>query len=578
MKAPKNKAEQAAKPVAALPPGTLPTLHLIGLAFAALLIVLYVYSPALNGPFVFDDEYLPFRDPGFLKNGVGSMSPMARPFMNYSFWWNLKLFGEDPYSFHVFNVILHWMSTGILFLALRKLLEMGGVVAWRDWLAVFGSAVFLLHPINTESVAYVAGRSEGFSLPLFLGAYTIFLYRRPGGIDWLGTFGVIVLFVCAIFSKEHTAVLPGLLFLTDICFPEGTVAQTLRRNWRLHGPIIVVGAVSLYLVYDVLRQARTAGFQMADLPWNHYFYTQWLVIWVYIRLYLLPVGQNADWDYPVSRSITDHGAILGLIGIVALLVVAFRYRRRYPLAFFGLLAFALLIAPTSSVVPIRDTLAERRLYLPFIGLLLITCEFVRRWNTTTATRAGTLATVLLALGYMTSARSAVWGDPYLLWKDATEKNPANSRAHFHLAMVHYERQECPEALKKFDDAAKVGKPDYSMLIDWGLALDCANQQDQALMKFREAQKIENSYHVHSLMGMVLAKQNKPGLALDELNEAVHLNPNYDMTFLYRGNVYLQMNQFDQAEADYNTALKLKPGDPNILQAIELLKRRRSGAR
>lgn len=546
----------------------------MGFAFAALLLALFVYAPAMDGPFVFDDEYLPFRDPGFLKNGVGSMSPMARPFMNYSFWWNLKLFGEEPYSYHMVNVLLHWISTCLMFLALRKLLEMGKVVEWRDWLAVFGAGVFLLHPINTESVAYVAGRSEGFSLPLFLGAYSIFLYKRPGGIGWAATAGVIVLFVAAIFSKEHTAVLPALLFLTDICFPEGTVVQTLRRNWRLHGPIIVVGAVGMYLVYDVLRKASTAGFGMRDLPWNHYFYTQWLVIWEYLRLYVLPYGQNADWAFPVSRSVMDNGAIFGLIGIVALLAVAFRYRERYPLAFFGLLAFGLLLAPTSSVVPIKDTLAERRLYLPFIGLLLITCDFARRWKAPAATRGATMLALLLALGYLTSARSAVWGDPFALWKDAIEKNPRNWRAHFHLAMVHYERQQCPEALKKFEDAANVGTPEYTMLVDWGLAYDCTNQLDKALERFREAQKLENTAHVRALAGMALAKQNKLTAALEELNESVRRDARYDVAYLYRGNVYMALNQFDQAEADYQQALKLKPGDANILQAIELLKRRR----
>ncbi len=182
--------------------------------------------------------------------------------------------------------------------------------------------------------------------------------------------------------------------------------------------------------------------------------------------------------------------------------------------------------------------------------------------------------LLLALGYLTSARSAVWGDPFALWKDAIEKNPRNWRAHFHLAMVHYERQQCPEALKKFEDAANVGTPEYTMLVDWGLAYDCTNQLDKALERFREAQKLENTAHVRALAGMALAKQNKLTAALEELNESVRRDARYDVAYLYRGNVYMALNQFDQAEADYQQALKLKPGDANILQAIELLKRRR----
>jgi Tfp pilus assembly protein PilF len=116
-----------------------------------------------------------------------------------------------------------------------------------------------------------------------------------------------------------------------------------------------------------------------------------------------------------------------------------------------------------------------------------------------------------------------------------------------------------------------------MLLDWGIALDCANQPEKALEKLRQAQLLENTAHLHALQGMVLAKNNKPGSALEELNEAIRIDPGYDMSYLYRGNVYVVMKQFDPAEADYRKALSLKPDNPAVHQALAVLARRRSGS-
>ena len=101
-----------------------------------------------------------------------------------------------------------------------------------------------------------------------------------------------------------------------------------------------------------------------------------------MRLFVVPIGQNLDPQVDISRTILDHGAIIGLAALLAVSVLAWIYRRRFPLASYGWFVFLILLAPTSSFVPIRDPMAERRLYLPFIGLLFITVEFLRRWKTT----------------------------------------------------------------------------------------------------------------------------------------------------------------------------------------------------
>src|ERR1051326_4048606 len=264
---------------------------------------------------------------------------------------------------------------------MRKLLDWAGTAKWtREITALFAAALFLFHPLQTESVTYIASRSETLSVFFFLAAFVVFLYGLPAA-SFARIAAVLALYGAAGLTKEHTAVLPALLLLTDYYWNPGFSLAGIRRQWKLYGSIALLAAAGGVVIwYMVLRTATSAGFRVAGIAWWQYFFTQCRVIWKYIFAFLFPFWLNLDADVPISRNVLDHGAIVGLIALVALSVAAWIYRRRFPLATYGWFVFLLLLAPTSSIVPIIDPYAERRLYLPFIGLLLIVAECVRRWK------------------------------------------------------------------------------------------------------------------------------------------------------------------------------------------------------
>ncbi|MBL8178852.1 MAG: hypothetical protein JNK48_29535 [Bryobacterales bacterium] len=557
---------------------------LAGLALL-LTVAIEIYWPAIRGPFVFDDEYLAFRDPGFLDRGLWSLNPTVRPLLHFSYWLNLYFSGQDDtFSYHLWNILLHFANSVLMFLAIQKLLSMSGEAAQRGRiLAAFAAAVFLVHPVHTEAVAYIAGRSESFSLLWFLAAYVLFLHRREEGVGWLAAAGILAMFGAAFLSKEHTAVLPALFVLTDVYFSRTGAVDGVRRNWRLYGPMVAVGAAGVALVVRVLSQASTAGFRV--FPWYEYLFTQWRAIWIYLRLAVLPTGLNADYVVPISHTPLEHGALFGLTGLLAVLAAAVYYRKQFPLALFGALVFFLLLAPTSSIVPIKDPVAERRLYLPFLGLLLAMCDLLRRWDISRAVPLSAMGLIVAMLAMGTYQRSEVWSDPLKLWTDTAAKGGNNARAQFQLAMVYYSRGECQPALEKFALAEKAStKKDYSLYLDWGLAHDCLNDPAKAEAKFRQAaslygeERAENKAHVHALIGMALARQNKPGAALEELKTAEQLDAGYDMTYVYRGKVFLLMNELDRAEAEYRKALTVRPNSEAARQALQELAQRRGASR
>lgn len=542
------------------------------LGLVALILLFQIYSPALDAPYFFDDSYLiPIEDTQFAQRDLEFVMRMFRPLFNLSFWLTGNASpGAGAPQHHTVNVWLHFINGVLVFYVMRKLLDGDSL------LAGFAAAVFLLHPVQTESVAYISGRSESLCLMWFLAAFAVFLYKRgESGIGWGAAAAVIVLFGAAVASKEHAAVFPILALLTDWWF--GGVAA-IKRNWRLYVPMLVLGALGGAMVAQVLLRADTAGFGLRDLPWYQYFFTQWRALWVYLRLFVLPVGLNADWAFPISKSVMDGGAIFGLVGLIALVGVAFYHRKRFPLAFYGLLVFLLLIAPTSSVVPIRDALAERRLYLPFLGLLLVICDLVRAWKAPASTKAAAFGAVALVLAWMTYGRASVWASPMALWEDSIAKSPHNARAHFQKASLLQVEGKCEEARKEYEAAHAAGNNEGRLYVNWALVYDCLNQPEQAMAKLRESFRVEDTAHAHATLGMVLAKQQKFDDAMPELEKALRMDPSNDAALTYRGNIYALRQQNDLAEADLSKALSLNPGNEGARRSLAVVQKRKAAAK
>jgi tetratricopeptide (TPR) repeat protein len=534
-------------------------------AGAAAAVAFLVYRPALGGDFVFDDRYLPFLGRDAVNWPVRLWVGWNRPVLMLSFWLQLRLFGQEPYSYHLANFLLHLANSALVFLIARRLADRAGESGGRNaLLAGFGAALFLLHPLQTESVSYIASRSEALSATFFLGSLAVFLGRRSEAASFGSAALALALFGAAVLTKEHTAVLPALFLLTDYYLNPGFSFAGIKKNWRLHAPVLLLGAGGLVFVWKALQgSGRTAGFSVQGMAWYEYFFTQCRVIWTYIRLYFLPLGQNLDPDIPVSRGLLDHGAVIGLAGLAALAVAAWMWRKREPLASYGVLVFLLLLAPTSSVVPIRDLAAERRMYLPILGLILATIALMRRW------RAGAFAlTAVVALAaFATYQRNQVWAGSIPLWAGTAAGSPSKVRPRFQLAFAYYEAGRCAEAAREFETASKLDRPNYELLVDWGLALDCDGQYEAAVDRLQRAAQLEPTAHVYALLGMVHGKRGNSELAIEALARAESIDKNYDMTYAYRGNLFFEANDFQRAAAEFRRALSLNPSNPAAQQGL-----------
>jgi len=548
-------------------------------AAVAVIVAFWAYGPALHGAFLFDDTVMPFALPNPTA-GLREWLRNVRPALYFTYWVNARISRDDPYSYHVLSVIFHCATSGLVFLAVRRLFEWSRPEdSRRDLLAGFAAAVFLLHPVQTEAVAYLAGRSEALSVMLFFAAFTVFLYRRQAAVSWPAVAAVLALFGLALLSKEHTIVLPALLLLTDYWWNPGFSFAGMRANWKLYTATAAGAVAGVAMFWKLIVASPSAGFSLKDFTWYQYFFTQCRALFVYIGIFLLPANLTADWDFPVSKTVADRGAIVGLLVLAALVALAWRYRRRFPLATYGFFVFLLLMAPTSSVVPIRDTIAERRLYLSMVGLLLIAVDLLARWKIDRKLLAALCLALVLVEAGVTRARAAVWSSPLALWQDTARKSPGKSRVHFQLGLAWFDAGRPDLAIAEYEKTAQLEPPSYGLLVDWALACDAAGQPEQALAKLRQAAAMDPTAHVYTQIAVIYARRAQWHEALDALGAAEKLDRYFAPTYVYRGNIRLKQSPPDPcaAMAEYRHALAIQPANQEAQQNLLLAQREHPGA-
>jgi tetratricopeptide (TPR) repeat protein len=551
----RRKSEASARSKSCASGGDLFCRRVVWVVLAAVIVGAALYSSALHGRFIFDDDALPFRQ-GVQSASLQVWLAGVRPFLMFSYWLNYRISGSDPYSYHVFNLLIHALNTGLVFVVLLRLLWLAGwTVAKRHSAAMLGAAVFLIHPLATESVSYVAGRSESLAALLLLLAYAAFLDGYAEPISWARSALVVALFGMAVATKENAVALAGVLLLTDLSWPQPYSIEGLRRNYRLYllmSPGIMLAAV---WVGRVLNGAPSAGFSLKDFTWYQYAFTQARAIFAYLRLAVIPIGQSVDHDFPVSRAVTEHGAIFCLLLLAALVTAAILFRQRYPLAAFGFLMFLLLLAPTSSVIPIADPLVERRMYLPMIGLIVMACQLASclRWS---AGPVSLLVAMLMVFGGLSYQRNQLWGKPEQVWASAASGSTKKGRPYLGLVESLIGENRCADAIPYLERGEQLMPHDFAIQVAWGKVLECQGKREDALQRLERAAAILPNSFVYQLIGLLYGEMGKKEAAGVALRKAEQLGPGNASAHSALGLWYESMGDAAEAEREYRKALSI----------------------
>src|ERR1035441_4802435 len=266
----------------ALPPPTHRWLW-CGTGLAALVVLFWVYGPDMHTGFLFDDARQQFALPT-ASQPLSSWIGRVRPVLMFSYWANSRISMEDTSSYHLFNILIHALAGIFVFLVIRRLLAWAGVEkASLIPFAVFGALLFLLHPLQSESVAYISGRSDALCAPFGCAAFAVFLYRRSPAIAWARVLPVVLLFAAAVLSKEQAVVLPALFVLTDIWWNPESPLRAVLANWKLYLLLALGAAAGVVRLWSMIIGGgnSNAGFAMKDFTWYQYLFTQFRTVFAY---------------------------------------------------------------------------------------------------------------------------------------------------------------------------------------------------------------------------------------------------------------------------------------------------------
>jgi hypothetical protein len=351
--------------------------------FLIAVMILIAYSNTFTASFHFDDNPAIIENP-YIRHitwdNIRHLLSTNRPTVDLSIMLNYQLSGVNVVGWHIFNITNHIVNSYLVFLLILWTLTMpvfGGKYAEKaKRMALFGALLFAVHPIHTESVTYIISRSETVTSFFYLLALLSFIIavnkKKP-----LFIIGAALASLCAMQSKEWAVTLPAVILLYDYLFlSEGKFKPILSR-WFAYLIVAAPWAVALSKI-PVFASAPGASYgfgvtTISGLTPMTYLMTSFNVLWTYIRLLILPINQNLDYDYPIARTIFELPTFLSLLGHIAVVASAvWLYKKKGMRLFpFGAAWFYITLSPVQSFVPIIDVIFEHRMYLPSIGLFIV---------------------------------------------------------------------------------------------------------------------------------------------------------------------------------------------------------------
>ncbi|WP_026840781.1 tetratricopeptide repeat protein [Citrifermentans bremense] len=560
-----------------------------------------VYSNIVAAPFVFDDlpclvnnpaikDFSFFADPQKvfalpvnpdLKNNF-----ILRPVAYFTFALNHALHGLDVRGYHVVNLLLHMADALLVYLVLWLTLRTPALQPEHGegaappaeryfYLPFLTSLLFVCHPLQTQAVTYVVQRFVPLVAFFFLGSLALYAAGRLAqtkGMRIACYLGSLFACVLAMKSKENAFTLPAVIALYEFVFFRGAV--TAARLARLVPFLFTMAIIPLKLM-SLSAMAATGGKVAGAVnlvnfnrtsPWE-YLMTQFGVITTYLRLLILPVNQNFDYQYPLQKAFLVPAVVLPLLLLLALaaggtylLATSRRSDDRAgmrALAGFGIWWFFITLSVESSVVPIDDVIFEHRAYLPsvgfFIALLAAAFSLPPRFSgtplCTSRPAVAAVAFLVLASSVACYLRNEVWTTPVALWRDTVQKSPGKGRAHFSLGFA----LACALPPWHTDDINVMLQP-----------MDPAQNQvlDEAVRELRISTKLDpKSAPGYSFLGAALMVQKKFDEAAAALATAAALDPKDARTRAFIGQLSEARGDLAAARLQYQQAISLTPQEP-----------------
>ncbi len=452
------------------------------------------------------------------------------PLQTLSFIFDYALWGPNPGGFHATGILIHTANALLVYRLFYR---------WYAdrLLCLVGSALFLVHPVQVESVGWISDRKTLLAMLFFLLAWEGYCRYREVAVGKTRCWyygATLLLFSLSLLSKSITVIMPGILVLYDFCFPEG------GRRLRLMDKIPFLAVAGIIAVATMIGFSSPGG---ARVPYHGgsflaTFYSMVPVFCRYLGMLVWPVHLSALYAPTIHHSF-DKAVIVAALLLSAILPVGYwLFRRDRRLGFWILFFFAGLF-PVAQIIPTLSMMSDRYLYFPMVGVAALAgCGAVFLREQLGARRQVLLCFLLVlplvALSVASFRRAAVWHDSLTLWSDAAAKEPMSDKAWELLGEMQMSSGKTAEARRSYERGQLLNPANTEILQGLGTLYTETGEVDQ---------------------GYLLLKK------------LLTLKPEYVTGWSSLGSNYLKRGDYAEAEKAYKRALELQP---DAMQVVSLL--------
>jgi Tfp pilus assembly protein PilF len=466
-----------------------------------------------------------------------------------------QIYGLWAGGHHLTNVALHAMAAVLLFLALR---EMTGTF----WRSAFVAAVFAIHPLRVESVAWIAERKDVLSGLFFM--LTLWTYARYARQPSRGRYVAVALsYGLGLLCKNMLVTLPFVLLLLD-WWPLHRMTgdgQRVGKLVREKIPLFVLSVGSCIATALVPEKVLASD----RVPLLERIGNAVLAYGIYLRQMIFPKGLAIPYLYP------PHGLPLWKIALVLVMLAAisasvWRCRKRRPYLLMGWLWYLGMLVPAIGIIQISYYAhADRYTYLPGIGLVLAGTWAVADWSAGWQHRrkvlGGLMAAVIGALMACAWIQTGYWKNSETLWTHTLACASNNYVAHYDLGLALDHKGRVDEAVTQYQKALEINPNATEAHINLGTALIEKGKVDEAIVQFQETLKINpNSAEAHFNLGSASQQKGILDEAIIQYQKALEINPDYEKAHNNLGYVLRMTGRVDDAITQFQKALEINPDD------------------
>lgn len=499
--------------------------------FVIVAITFVVYSNSLKNEFIDywdDNTYVTGNELVKTLNLKGLKLIFTSVYMNEYFPFSILSLAVDyhfwelnPLGYHITNTFLHSLNAYLIFIIIITITR-------SVFIASITSIIFVIHPVNVESVVWISERENLLSFFFFLIAFYLYIISKIHKYKYCYLLSLIV-YIFSSLSKSIVVTFPLLILLYDMCL----IKKDFKVNIVDKMPFFIVSI--LISVSTIISFADISAFK--TYQGNDYLriLTTSKIFVAYIGKLFIPISLNNKYVNYISESILSWEIMVSLLTLSSISFFLYSSFKKNIMIFFCIMWFFITLSPVSNVVPLSQWMAERYLYIPsfaFSLFLAVLFEKIRAKDSSGNTfdklsKAAIPILVVIIIFYssLTILRNRVWKDSITLWEDCVYKDPNGALAHTYLGGSYMKNGIKEKAIPEFIKALQINPRRANALANLAY-IDMENGQlDAAIKKIRFALLYEgDNYEAHSALGIFYMYKAKYERAIIEFERALELNP------------------------------------------------------